>query len=988
MDADRPLALGSLSNASLFESLALPAWIFDPASLRIIVANGAAARLLGYSREELASIAITEICALEDRSRFLETVSRQAGDTTGVWTCTTRNGTAMTLEMFVGALAVEGCQARLVLAHDVTRDRRAHDALRSREAFLQCLIESSPDCINVLDLEGRLRSMSHGGQRILGIDDVRPYIGRSWPDMFREDASAAQAALERARRGGTARFEGLAPTVAGAPRWWDTIIAPIRDPAGEEHRLLAVSRDITERRLMEQERAQLYAESRETQQRLLRLHLLGHAISAPAELRELLPRVAARVIDVFECDGAGVLFVRPGEHELTLRDPLDDRGREVQVPADAGVARITAERRLLYIHDRHDLVALEPLMTPSDIGSLWGAPLSVGSDETGIIYLGYRKPRILSPEERLILRLFAEQVGAAIDKSRLYTAAQASQAEAQAAERRARFLAEAGRDLAGSLNYAETLQTVARLAVPFLADYCFFDAIEPGSGLRRVAWQHANRDRQAMFDEVALYMPSPRFAQHPVSRVVASGQSILVPEVTDEWLQAAATSPDHLEFMRALQARSVLSVPLRGHTGLVGVLTCATAESGRRYSMADVRLAEEVGVRAAVAIENARLYEAAVAAEREAAAADRAKDHFLAVLGHELRNPLAPIVHAIHLLDEIGAQTPAAARLRAIISRQARRLTDLVNELLDVSRIRLGKVALSREALDFREPVQRVFEAVQTSEPARGHDLTLELAGEPLVVEGDRIRVEQVVANLLDNALKYSPAGGSVRVSVWREGSHAMLSVRDRGIGIPPELLSTIFEPLVQGETNVEQARRGLGLGLAVVRSLVELHKGAVWAMSEGTGLGSEFIVRLPLLATLAAVRSEAERAPGAPTRLSILLVDNDHERRRALHDELTAAGHAVAAVATALEALKALKSVAFDAALIDLGLPLMDGCELARHLRLLATGSRLRLVALADRDQPDERDRAEAAGFNDYLARPIETASLLRVLSRRAGQP
>jgi PAS domain S-box-containing protein len=980
MDADWFPGLGALSTTSLFDSLVLPAWIFDPATLRILVANEATARLLGYSREELASMSLADICMPEDRPRLLERVSRQAGDTTGVWTCTTRDGTAIELHMFVGPVTVEGREARLALAHDVTREPRAQEALS--------VIESSPDCIQVLELDGRIRSMSPGGQRVLGIDDIGPYLGRSWVDMFREDASAAQAALEQARRGETARFEGLVPTAAGAPRWWETIIAPIRDPAGEQHGLVSISRDITERRRLEQERQQLYDEAREAQQRLLRLHLLGHAISAPAELGELLPRVTSRLIDVFECDGAGVLFARAAEGEFVLQDPLDDPGRAIRVPAGASLARITAERRLVYIHERHELAALEPLLKPTDITAVWIAPLSVGSNEAGILYLGYRKPRILSPEERLILRLFAGRVGAAIDKSRLYTAAQASRAEAQAAERRARFLAEAGRDLAGSLNYAETLQTVARLAVPFLADYCFFDVIEPGFGLRRVAWQHANPERQAMFDEVARYMPSPRFADHPVSRVVASGQSILVPHVTDEWLRAAATSPEHLELMRALQARSVLSVPLRGHTGLVGVLTCATAESGRRYSMADVQLAEEVGLRAAVAIENARLYEAAVAAEREAAAADRAKDHFLAVLGHELRNPLAPIVHAIHLLDEIGAQTPAAARLRAIISRQVRRLTDLVNELLDVSRIRLGKITLSREALDLREPVQRVFEGVQTSEPARGRDLTLEPGGEPLLVEGDRLRLEQVIANLLDNALKYSPAGGSIRVAAWREGGHAMLSVQDQGVGIPPELLSTIFEPLVQADTTAEPARRGLGLGLAVVRSLVELHKGTVWATSDGPGLGSEFIVQLPLLAAPEAVRSEAERGRRDPARASILLVEDDHELRRTLYDALTVAGHAVAAVATGLEALKALKSVMFDAVLIDLGLPLMDGYELARHLRLLPTGPRLRLVALADRDQRDERDRAEAAGFDDYLPRPVDPASLLRILAERAAPP
>ena len=368
-------------------------------------------------------------------------------------------------------------------------------------------------------------------------------------------------------------------------------------------------------------------------------------------------------------------------------------------------------------------------------------------------------------------------------------------------------------------------------------------------------------------------------------------------------------------------------------------------------------------------------------ARREAETASRAKDEFLAMLGHELRNPLSPIITALELMRMRAGD--AFERERTLILRQVQHLVRLVDDLLDVSRITRGKVALKRRLVDLHEVVSASIEMVSPLLEGRRHRLTRD-GRSGLVVEGDPDRLAQAVANLLTNAAKYTEPGGTVSVSVERDGDWAVMKVRDSGMGIPPELLGRVFDLFVQGQRTLDRSQGGLGLGLAIVKSLVELHGGEVAAASEGPGRGSVFTIRLPvpLRATLtpaaAAPLALARVGPGAGHR--VLVVDDNQDAADALVEALDASGHAVLAAYDGPSALDAAARTRPDAAFLDIGLPLMDGYELARRMRELL-GPDVKLVALTGYGQEHDRAQSRAAGFDEHLVKPVELDRIVGLL-------
>jgi CheY-like chemotaxis protein len=362
--------------------------------------------------------------------------------------------------------------------------------------------------------------------------------------------------------------------------------------------------------------------------------------------------------------------------------------------------------------------------------------------------------------------------------------------------------------------------------------------------------------------------------------------------------------------------------------------------------------------------------------------ADRRKDDFLARLAHELRNPLAPIVHALHLLDRVAVHGPQGVQLREIMTRQTRHLGSLVDELLDVSRIRLGKLILRPQPLDLREIARRSFEALQVSRPAEEHETSLSLGPEPVVVNGDPARLEQVVDNLLQNAVKYTPAGRPIHLAVERTAHEAILRVQDHGIGIDPEMLPRIFQLFTQADRSLDRAQGGLGLGLALVRALVERHGGSVTAESAGLGHGSLFTVRLPLSASSppAAVGGPSRRRP-RPTR--ILVVEDNPDAREALRGVLEMEGHRVAAAVDGADGIELSAAFRPEIAFIDIALPALDGFEVARRLRARDEAKKMVLVAVTGRGQPEDRRKAQAAGFDAYLVKPVVPEQLFELIAR-----
>jgi CheY-like chemotaxis protein len=367
---------------------------------------------------------------------------------------------------------------------------------------------------------------------------------------------------------------------------------------------------------------------------------------------------------------------------------------------------------------------------------------------------------------------------------------------------------------------------------------------------------------------------------------------------------------------------------------------------------------------------------------REAVAANRAKDEFLAVLGHELRNPLSPITTALELMRLRGGD--AFLRERAIIERQVRHLVRLVSDLLDLSRVSQRKLVLNKRPL---ETIDVVFRAIEMASPLveqRGHRLVVKVPETGLPIEADETRLAQVLANILNNAARYTPESGRIQVTAWRDDGHVVLRVADTGIGMGPEVLSRIFDLFVQEERAPDSSREGLGIGLSIAKGLVELHGGTIAARSDGEGRGSEFEIRLPLATAEgpAVERTDpAREREGAGRR--VLVVDDNRDGAELLEEVFRALGHTTRLAYDGPGALEAAREFRPEIAFLDIGLPVMDGYQLARRLRAAAGQEDMRLVAVTGFGQEADRERARQAGFDEHLVKPVEIDALRLLLER-----
>ena len=441
--------------------------------------------------------------------------------------------------------------------------------------------------------------------------------------------------------------------------------------------------------------------------------------------------------------------------------------------------------------------------------------------------------------------------------------------------------------------------------------------------------------------------------------------------------ECAARFPHLREMIGAGGFEASAALPLITHGTLMGALGIRFSEP-RAFDEADRSLLLTLSELCAQALERARLFAAESQARAEAESASRSKDEFLAMLGHELRNPLAPIVTALHLMKVRGDD--ALLKERTVIERQITHLTRLVDDLLDVSRITRGKVALKRERIEIAEVVAKAIELSSPLLEQRQHHLSIRVATHGLALDGDSTRLAQVVSNLLTNAAKYTAPGGHIEVSASREAERIVLAVRDDGIGIDPAILPRVFDLFTQERQSIDRSLGGLGLGLAIVRSLVAAHDGTVSAFSEGRGRGSLFTVELP-----AAARQDADAgALQAPLPLAgresrVLIVDDNRDAAALMADVLHASGHATAVAYDGPAALQLAADFHPQVALLDIGLPVMDGYELARRLRALLGA--VRLVAVTGYGQPEDRELALQAGFDAHLVKPVDIQALHEAL-------
>ena len=363
--------------------------------------------------------------------------------------------------------------------------------------------------------------------------------------------------------------------------------------------------------------------------------------------------------------------------------------------------------------------------------------------------------------------------------------------------------------------------------------------------------------------------------------------------------------------------------------------------------------------------------------------AARNVNEFIATLAHELRNPLAPIRSAVEVMARLGPADPAQQTLRETIDRQSGQLARIVDDMIDISRITRGGLAINRTPVDLAEVLRRALETAAPLIQASQHRLEVQLAREPLMVEGDMHRLTQVLANVLNNAARYTPRGGEISVRAQREDGWSLVQVRDTGRGIDRDMLERIFDMFVQGRSPIERIGSGLGVGLALARRIAELHGGSLTARSEGENRGSEFILRLPLLAaTRAPAQKAAESAAPAIVPKRVLVVDDNIDAATTLQLLLESLGHETCVVHDGAQALRMSTQFRPDIVLLDIGMPGLNGYEVARRLRALERGRPLRIVAITGWDQEADRTRSREAGFDLHLVKPVDPHLLTRLLS------
>ena len=561
-------------------------------------------------------------------------------------------------------------------------------------------------------------------------------------------------------------------------------------------------------------------------------------------------------------------------------------------------------------------------------------------------------------------------------------------------ERRAAVLAEISVVLGSSLDYERALPRVARLAVPVLGDLCTIDVVQEDGALHRVASAHGESSKEALAYEIRARHGFNPAAAHGVGAVVRTRRPEIVARITDAYLSAIAQNAEQLALFRRLSPRSWIIVPLVANERVLGALTLAITESARRYRQADLSFATVMAAHTASAIENARLYREAQSARAAAESANRAKDEFLSTLSHELRNPLNA-VHGWATLIERG-QLGAAQTHRAVevIVRNVNAQIRLVDDLLDMSRVLSGRMRLVVQPVDLRDLIDDALEAVRHAAEAKGIRLqpVLEIPG--LLVSGDPGRLQQIVWNLLENAVKFTPKGGRVQVQLQRVRSHVEIIVSDTGQGIAAEVLPYVFDRLRQGETGSARGHGGLGIGLGLVRHLVELHGGSVYAESPGEGQGATFVVKLPLMVaeTRQQAVAHAERSPVENASLKgarIVVVDDDPTAVELIRDVLVQAGAEVIECRSADEALQAVVRSRPNAIVSDIEMPGQDGYSLIRKVRALGPelGGKTPAVALTAFGRSEDRIRSLTAGFNNHVSKPVDPAELTAIIASIIGR-
>jgi PAS domain S-box-containing protein len=873
------------------------------------------------------------------------------------------------------------------------------DSLITAALRLAAIVESSDDAIVSKNLDGIITSWNRAAERMFGYG-AEEIIGKSITTIIPPDRLGEETHVMSRIRAGmpVEHYETLRLRKDGELIPISLTVSPLRDVDGQVIGASKIARDISDRRRAEAVIAATEARRADLQRRLVALVAASGKLFGSPRLEDVTSAIVVIAETLIPADGYAVW-----RHDAS--------SPAWRIAASAGVSE-EFQQSIIVTHDGAPVAPVtsaEPIIAESidtipmltgravalraeGIVSLLAVPLLIGGQGGGTLVFYYRARHSFSDVEVDTARALSNMAAAAIATAELYDEQRRMREGAEHANRQAAFLAEASATLASSLDYEATLRAVANLVVSEFADWCSVDIVDDGGALRQVAVAHADPQRVAEARAFRERYPDDPSRPGGVAHVVRTGMPVMVPEVTDAMLTTTARDAEHLHALRGLAISSYIAVPLTAHGRTVGAITFVAAESRRRYTEIDLRFARDVAYRAALAVENARAY-------RHANAANRAKDEFLATLSHELRTPLNAVLGWARMLRAGSLPPSKMNRAFEVIERNAVAQLDLVEDMLDMSRIITGKFRLDVVPVDLVGVLDAAVEAVQPAATAKEIDVRVDTDPECCAVLGDSGRLQQAVWNLLSNAIKFTPRGGTVHIAVKpAEGAEVAIEVTDTGEGIEPAVLPYVFDRFRQGESGTTRTHMGLGLGLAIVRHIIELHGGRVEATSGGKWQGATFRLFLPVRGSQTpAIAAGDEKMWQAPRRpplrmlagLRALVVDDDYDARELVTEVLRSRGMEVTTAASAEEGLAALDQGVPDIILSDIAMPDVDGLEMMRRVRERSAGrgGDVPAVALTAYARPEDSARSLASGFQVHLSKPVDADRLISTVVALAGR-
>lgn len=600
-------------------------------------------------------------------------------------------------------------------------------------------------------------------------------------------------------------------------------------------------------------------------------------------------------------------------------------------------------------------------------------------------------PEVLRSKVKVFVELHSmqRQLRRQGDEQAALAAAHAARQAAEESERRATFKAEASRQLGAALDVDVATDRLVELLVPQWTSLALLLLADGGGRLGKTSLaliDEADPSRARAFHASAAQLDDATRQRLDEALLLGSRTSLLELDLSS--LAAPLGLPPG-----SLAPRQMIATPLISPDRPLGLLVVAANAQRRAQAAGDMTMLDELAGRTVMALTNIALYRdlQAEITERRVVEAElqdmnRRKDEFLAMLSHELRNPLAPIRGAVEIIRRVAPPHPKLEWATDVTDRQVRHLSRLVDELLDVARISHGKFDLKRERVDLKHIVETSVEAAEPGLAERRQSLQLALPTTPVWVQADSARFAQVVANLLHNASKFSDEGGRIELALKAEAGEARLTVRDHGSGIEPHVMPHIFDLFSQGDRTLDRSKGGLGVGLTLVRRIVQLHGGEVSARSGGAGQGAEFEVVVPCIASVGGVRDDAAPVAAigsvAPQGRRVMVIDDNRDAAESLAVFLQLAGHEVKALTDPLQALASLPVFAPEVMVVDIGLPQMDGFELARRVRAAPPPDLALLVAVSGYGQPEHKRRSQEAGFDHHITKPADLNELAAMIA------